>query len=129
MKTKTEARLDRLYARIGRQVPPLAGFLGWARRPSARLVRMPVGAFLTVGGVFSILPVLGLWMLPLGLMLLAVDVPPLQGPVAGSIIRGQRWWQLRKRRRRKLKAKTSEVIERDLNEAPRSLSTPHNPPR
>jgi hypothetical protein len=105
--SKTEARLDRLYGRIGRQVPPLAGFLGWARRPSSRLVRLPVGAFLTVGGVFSILPILGLWMLPIGLMLLAVDVPPLQTPVAAVIIRGQRRLELRKRRRRKLKAAPS----------------------
>ena len=100
MTTKTEARLDRLYGRIGRQVPPLAGFLGWARRPSSRLVRMPVGALLTVGGVFSFLPILGVWMLPIGLMLLAVDVPPLQGPVAGTIIRGERWWELRRRKRK-----------------------------
>ena len=104
MTAKTEARLDRLYGRIGRQVPPLAGFLGWARRPSARLVRLPVGALLTLGGVFSILPILGLWMLPIGMMLLAVDVPPLQTPVAAVIIRGQRRWELRRRRKRKATA-------------------------
>ncbi len=37
---------------------------------------MPVGLLLIVGGVFSILPVLGLWMLPLGLVLLSEDFPP-----------------------------------------------------
>jgi hypothetical protein len=30
------------------------------------------------GGVLSILPFLGLWMLPLGLILLAEDIPPLR---------------------------------------------------
>jgi len=37
---------------------------------------------LIVGGIFSFLPVLGLWMLPLGLLLFAQDVPILQKPMA-----------------------------------------------
>jgi hypothetical protein len=41
-------------------------------------VRIPAGALLIVGGVLSILPFLGIWMLPLGLMLLAEDMPPLR---------------------------------------------------
>ena len=100
MASKSSARLDRLYARIGRKIPVSAGFLAWARRPSARLVRIPIGLLLVAGGVFSILPILGLWMLPLGLMLLAIDFPPLQTPVAWAIIKGQRWWELRQRRKR-----------------------------
>ena len=32
---------------------------------------------LILGGVLSILPILGLWMLPLGLILLAEDIPAL----------------------------------------------------
>jgi predicted DCC family thiol-disulfide oxidoreductase YuxK len=30
------------------------------------------------GGILSVLPLLGIWMLPLGLMLLAEDLPPLR---------------------------------------------------
>ena len=37
-----------------------------------------MGLLLIAGGVFSILPVLGLWMLPLGLVLLAEDFPPVR---------------------------------------------------
>jgi len=33
---------------------------------------------LIVGGFLSVLPFFGLWMLPLGLVLLAEDVPPLR---------------------------------------------------
>ena len=33
---------------------------------------------LILGGVLSILPILGLWMLPLGLILLAEDIAPLR---------------------------------------------------
>ena len=45
------------------------------RHPKARYIRIPVAVLSIVGGVFSFLPVLGLWMLPLGLLLLAHDVP------------------------------------------------------
>jgi hypothetical protein len=33
---------------------------------------------LICGGLLSFLPILGLWMLPVGLLLLAEDVPPLK---------------------------------------------------
>src|SRR5271155_3367667 len=50
----------------------------WLRLPSSRWARIPAGALLILGGLLSILPVLGLWMLPLGLALLAEDAPPLR---------------------------------------------------
>jgi len=43
--------------------------------PGHPLVRIGLGALLILGGVFSILPVLGIWMMPLGLAILAIDVP------------------------------------------------------
>jgi len=50
----------------------------WLRKPASRWARMPVGIGLMIGGCLAILPVFGLWMLPLGLMLLADDIPPLR---------------------------------------------------
>ena len=47
----------------------------WLRKPSRRWLRTPCALLLILGGMFSILPILGLWMLPLGLALLAEDVP------------------------------------------------------
>jgi hypothetical protein len=105
---KSSTRLNRLYDRLGRDYPAFAGFLGWARSPKARLVRIPLGLLLVCGGIFSILPILGIWMLPLGLLLLAVDFPPLQTPVAWVIIKGQRWWELRKRRKRDAQSAVAE---------------------
>ena len=35
-----------------------------------RLVRVAVGLLLVVGGLFAILPLLGLWMIPLGLVVM-----------------------------------------------------------
>jgi hypothetical protein len=54
------------------------GGVRWLRRPSARLARIPAGILLILGGIFAILPILGLWMLPLGLVLLAEDLSPLR---------------------------------------------------
>ncbi|MEQ1901281.1 MAG: hypothetical protein ABL866_11160 [Devosia sp.] len=89
---ETDQRLERQFDRIGRQVPQASGFLAWVREPRARLIRIPLGILLVLGGIFSILPVLGLWMLPLGLLMLAIDIPPLRRPVANTVVRGQRWF-------------------------------------
>ena len=41
-------------------------------------VRSAAGVLLAIGGMLGFLPILGLWMLPAGLMLIALDVPPLR---------------------------------------------------
>lgn len=70
-----DPRLDKLVHRL----PPRMGdAVTYLLKPSSRWVRIPSGALLIVGGVFSFLPVLGVWMLPLGLALLAEDVPALR---------------------------------------------------
>jgi hypothetical protein len=50
---------------------------------------------LVVGGFFSFLPVLGLWMLPLGLLLVAQDVPALQKPMSRMLGWIERKWEER----------------------------------
>jgi hypothetical protein len=62
------------------------------REPRAKLVRIPAAGLLIFGGVFSFLPVLGLWMLPLGLLLLAVDLPSLQPPMSRMLLWIERRW-------------------------------------
>ena len=52
---------------------------------------------LVVGGVLSFLPILGLWMLPLGLLLIAQDVPLLQAPLARMLGWIERNWIERQR--------------------------------
>jgi hypothetical protein len=43
--------------------------------PRSRLWRIVIGVLFIFGGLFSILPVLGVWMIPLGLLVLSVDIP------------------------------------------------------
>jgi hypothetical protein len=90
--------LDRHFAWFEAKLPPgPARFVGWLRRPSSRLVRIPLAVLLILGGIFSFLPVLGLWMLPLGLLLFAQDVPMLQGPLARMLGWVERKWTERQR--------------------------------
>ena len=52
------------------------------RSPSAAPYRIPAGMALMVGGVFGFLPILGFWMVPLGLAVMAQDVPVIRRPTA-----------------------------------------------
>jgi len=70
-----DPRLDKLVDRMPSRVGDTVSYL---LKPSSRWVRIPSGALLVVGGVLSFLPLLGVWMLPLGLALLAEDVPALR---------------------------------------------------
>src|SRR5258706_13172090 len=44
--------------------------------PSSRPLRITVGIALCIGGLFLFLPILGLWMLALGLLILGIDLAP-----------------------------------------------------
>lgn len=75
--------LRRAFRRLESEVPGKVGrVLRSLRHPHSRWVRIPAGVALMAGGVFSILPFLGLWMLPLGMLLIASDVKFLRRPIA-----------------------------------------------
>ncbi len=49
-------------------------FVGFnVRVPAHPLLRMALGLILVLGGFLGFLPVLGFWMLPLGLVILSID--------------------------------------------------------
>ena len=92
------ARLQRQFDSLRAAVPWLDGWIRRVQADQTGIVRVPVALLLIVGGFFAFLPVLGLWMIPLGLMLLAVDVPFLRGPVSALVVRTRRRvGQLRRR--------------------------------
>jgi hypothetical protein len=96
--TNHKMELDRHFAWFEAKLPPRpARFVHWLRQPSSRWVRIPLAVLLILGGIFSILPVLGLWMLPLGLLLFAQDVPVLQGPLCRLLAWVERKWTERER--------------------------------
>ena len=68
---------DHMPARVERSLKRLRG-------KHAVWVRVPAGVALIGGGVlgFFPLPVVGIWMLPVGLALLAHDIPKMRRPIA-----------------------------------------------
>ena len=99
MPDRDAEKLDQKIDQIADELPENAGaFLRWLREPSSRWVRIPIALLLIVGGTLAILPVLGLWMIPLGLLLLAQDVPFLQRPILKALTWLERKWLAFKRR-------------------------------
>src|SRR5262245_55752945 len=100
--------LDEAFHKIEGIAPErLRRAIRWMRRPQARLLRLPLGALFIIGSFFWFLPVLGLWFLPVGLLLIAQDVPPLRRPVGKMAlylharwIHLRKWWSRRRLARR-----------------------------
>jgi hypothetical protein len=76
----------------------VARALRWLRDPGARWVRIPVALLFMLGGLLWFLPVVGFYMLPIGLLLLAQDVPFLRRPVGQATIWLVRKWAVLRRR-------------------------------
>jgi hypothetical protein len=77
-----DEELDLLQERVPGSVSKL---MMRVRAPSAKPYRIPIGIALTVGGVFGFLPLVGFWMVPLGLAVLAQDVPVIRPPLARAV--------------------------------------------
>jgi hypothetical protein len=96
-----DKRLERQWDRLKRGRPhSIARLLGWLRERKARRVRLPLGILLIIAGFLGFLPILGFWMVPLGLLLLAQDIPFLKRPTGRTLVRLNRTWQTWKRRLR-----------------------------
>jgi hypothetical protein len=77
-----KAELDEHLERFERRLPEgLRGFVRWLRKPGTGLIRVPLGIVLILLGVVGFLPILGFWMIPLGLLVLAIDVPFVRPPL------------------------------------------------
>lgn len=97
---KTQKRLNRLFGRVQAMLPEgMARALNWLISPGAVWVRLPIAFLFVIGGIFSFLPILGIWMLPLGILLIAVDVPVAAHWVVSIWPQIERWWRRRQRRR------------------------------
>ena len=91
------AKLDEAFDKLEREAPDfLTRAICWLRKPEARMVRLPLGILFIVAGFLWFLPVVGLEFLPIGLLLIAQDVPFLRRPVGRMTLwLLDRWVQLR----------------------------------
>lgn len=71
------------------------------RKPEARRIRLPLGILCIIASMFWFLPVIGIELLPIGLLLIAIDVPALRRPVGVAVLwLEERWVNLRRRFRK-----------------------------
>jgi hypothetical protein len=78
----TERAWDARVAHLLAKLPDrLRSGVEWLRVPSRRWLRLGAAVLLILGGFLSVLPVFGLWMLPLGLALMSDDIPWLKVPL------------------------------------------------
>lgn len=105
---RAEDALDRAFDELEQHVPARLGrMIKWLRQPQARWVRLPLGVLCIIGSFLWFLPVLGLWFLPLGLLLVAQDVRVLRRPVGKMTLyllarwdRLRKWWKRRRANKR-----------------------------
>ncbi|MEQ8479067.1 MAG: hypothetical protein RIC18_00305 [Hoeflea sp.] len=60
------------------------------RLPRSATARIAVGAGLVCGGILGFLPILGFWMIPLGLLVLSQDLPSVRRWRRSMIVRMER---------------------------------------
>ncbi len=60
--------------------------------PRSRILRSGIGVLLIGGGFLGFLPILGFWMVPLGLLVLAEDFPVVRRWNRRTGVAIKRWW-------------------------------------
>lgn len=97
--------LNRAFEGLERAVPGrVTRMLRWVRDPKSRHLRIPLGLLCILASFFWFLPVIGIELFPIGLLLIAQDVPFLRRPVARMTLWLESRWNRLRRRYRKWKA-------------------------
>lgn len=61
--------------------------------PRSRGLRIAIGIVLTIGGILGFLPILGFWMVPLGLLVLSYEFALVRRHRRRFVV----WWERRRR--------------------------------
>ena len=102
-----EKILNEAFDGLERELPDrVSKALRWLRDPKSRWVRIPLSIVLILQSFVFFLPVAGIEFLPLGLLLIAQDVPFLRKPVGKFIVWAERKWTELRRRRHTSKQRT-----------------------
>jgi hypothetical protein len=64
--------------------------------PHSQPLRIGIGILLVAGGLVGFLPILGFWMVPLGLLVLSVDIPAVRRFRRRLEVKWGRWRQKRR---------------------------------
>ncbi|TDL81796.1 tryptophan synthase subunit beta [Palleronia sediminis] len=105
-------RLDRQFEAMGHAVPPAQRAIRSLRFGRLARLRLPLAIALIIMGLFSFLPLMGIWMVPLGLLLLALDIPALRPGASAVAIRSRRRFRRIKRRIAQRRARLAERLRR-----------------
>lgn len=98
-----QEKLDKAFDGLEREAPDrVARLIRWLRDPASRWIRIPIGVVLILQSFLFFLPVAGIEFLPVGLLLIAQDVPFLKRPVGNAMLYlEEKWASFRQRRRRR----------------------------
>jgi hypothetical protein len=108
MSKQGRRELDRAFDVLERETPDrVSRAIRWLRSPASRWVRLPLGVLFIIGGLLWFLPVVGIELLPIGLLLIAQDVPFLQKPIGRGMLWLEHKWLAWKRQRAVKKAQRS----------------------
>jgi hypothetical protein len=100
--TSRKDPLEQQFERLEKHFPSaLRRFVHWLRQPKLIWLRIPVGLLFIAGGFVGFLPVLGFWMVPLGLIVIAQDIPFIRPPIARALKWGLDKWEKRQRNKPK----------------------------
>src|ERR1700694_2555768 len=93
MSRNAKAQLNRHLDRAEKKLPRRpAAMLRHVRKTAAFYARWTAALALIAGVLLGFLPILGFWMLPLGFILIAQDVPILRRPLARLLNFIERQW-------------------------------------
>jgi hypothetical protein len=93
MSSMAHKGVDWFFARVKRAVSP-------DNLPKSRFARIAIGVALVLGGIVGFLPVFGFWMIPLGVAVLAIDIPVVRKFSRRVKVGFGRWWKNREQRGR-----------------------------
>ncbi len=93
--SKNRVRLTRQLNGISRHLPVVGSVLRGLLKRDRWMIRVPIALLFIVAGMLAILPFFGLWMIPVGLCLLAVDLPVSRPMIVRGVILGRRWLRLK----------------------------------
>jgi uncharacterized membrane protein len=90
MDDRQQRRLERQFSAIVRASPIIGAAIIRFHEGSSIFLRISLAVVLIIGGLLAFLPILTIWLIPVGVLLLATDLPFLRPIVSSTIIKLRR---------------------------------------